>query len=502
MTIVCLLALSSGTMQAQQTLKDIKIDAKGRVFIYFTNYPILYKSQLSDDKLKVVINMTATNVIDSARNRQGTGIVKEVYVQSNRKNISIFTSLSEQQGYTAVQLPYSKAILLETFQWNKLTAAEDNFRTALLAMEDNIIDAAKRDLLSATMEQEPYSAFYLGMIFLSEGKVNSALKYLEFADNKSVDIPDLYAALAQAANAKGLKEQSNVYAERYRKASASMFVPTIPIAAIVETDSTYLEPISHLIFSTAQDSSAAKVDTSELSKRFEKIFKDTVKKDENIIPGVYNEILTYVGGAAAGIILLVLYFYLRWRNKQMALQNEVSGKKEKVGKKPMPKEPKSKVADSQDSAKKLMASKLYGGKAKADKPATKSPTVEKAEPTKAEIEKQQSIENLLQTIRAVTEEKLEKEAQSDFEYKEEPPPAKPVSAKVEIAMNLANEQRKIKQRNIDSLNQGMAFDVSKLNEVAKKLGIEKGSLETKKAIEGIEKDEESLKKLQEKFFKR
>ncbi len=488
-------------------LKDIKIEEPARAYLYFTSYPIAYKSQLSDDKLKVIITLNSTSVADTARTRQGLGAIKEVYVQSVKKNLSIFATLAEQQGYTAVQLPYSKAILLETFSWNKLSKGEDSYRTAMLAFEDNIFDVAKREFLSATMEQEPYSAMYLGMIFLGEGKINSAIKYLEFADNKGVDIPDLYAALSQAYSIKGLSELSDKFAEKFKNIASVAVLPTIPIASIIETDSTCTEPIAHLKFSKLESDSsqAAAVDTSELNKRFEAVFSDTAKKSKDLIPGIYNEILTYIGGAIGGIILLILYFYLRWRNKQIAIEKEIESKKDKVAK---TKPSKSKPQKPQDAAAKLMASKAYASsktEKSTEKPAATEQSSKKSDAQKAEAEKQQSIENLLQTIRAVAEEKLEEEKlgkEAKIDDDEELPKPKPVSAKLEIAMNLANEQRKIKQRNIDSLNQGIEFDASKLNEVAKKLGIEKGSLETKKAIEEIAKDDKSLKKLQEKFFKK
>ena len=114
-------------------------------------------------------------------------------------------------------------------------------------------------------------------------------------------------------------------------------------------------------------------------------------------------------------------------------------------------------------------------------------------------EKQKAIENIIEEIRS---EQAEKEANTE-PTENEPinKPKKTVSAKFEIAMNLVEEQRKIKQKNIEKLGKEFIIETSRLNEIARSLGIEKGSLETRKAIENIEKDPEKMQKLLEKFKK-
>ena len=75
-----------------------------------------------------------------------------------------------------------------------------------------------------------------------------------------------------------------------------------------------------------------------------------------------------------------------------------------------------------------------------------------------------------------------------------------VNAKLQLAMHLADEQKKIKAQNLENLkNSTIPSDKKKLSEVSRKLGIEKGGLETKAAMEKILKDKNKLKKLTDKF---
>ncbi len=74
------------------------------------------------------------------------------------------------------------------------------------------------------------------------------------------------------------------------------------------------------------------------------------------------------------------------------------------------------------------------------------------------------------------------------------------SPKVELALHLQQEQQKLKNKAISELNrQSIPSDQSKLNETAKKLGIEKASLNTKKMLDSIEDDKNHLNQLANKF---
>jgi len=426
--------------------------------------------------------------------KQGKGIINDVYVNSQKNSLTIYISLNEQTGYTAVSLPFTRSIIVETFRWMDLTPSEDTLRQGLLALEDNITDVAQRLLFSASLRQEPLAAFYLGLLYLQQGKINSAVHNLRFAELNGVDVPDLYAAISQIYALKDQLDSASKYAKLFQSKTGFTYSPKISLANIIETDTVCLEPVSHLslVPKIIQDKSSSK-DTSELAKKFETIFKDTVQNEDEI-PAIYKQILTYVGGIVAGLFLLVVYLYLRWRQKK---QREVLKKTHK----PKDKNNSSKANDKKktDQTAKLMAARAYS---KQQKPSIDEIKQEKTIPKPENInfeDKQKAIENIIDVIRS---EQTEKEANLQAcDIEPDIKPKKTVSAKFEIAMNLVEEQRKIKQKNIEKLGKEFIIETARLNEIARSLGIEKGSLETRKAIEDIEKDPEKMQKLLEKFKK-
>jgi len=507
--------LLSSIAYSQQTLRRLTIEPPSRAYLHFTNYPIKFSSQLADDKRKVIIDVANSLVADTARNRQGSDDISEIYVQFEGKNIKTFISLKEAKGYTAVPLPYSRSVMIDVFNWEKLTPAEDSYRTALLALEDDIISTAKTELLVAARGGIDEAAFFMGLILISEGKINSALKNLEFAEFKQVNIPDLYAALSQLYFIKKDEDKRIKFANKFMELSGVNSVNFLSIPLIIEQDTAITEPIAHLVFKQEASFSNANLDTA-INERFSNLFSDSVQKsNQDIIPGIYNDVLTLIGGGALVVVLLIILLYLRWRNKQILLnKNFESSSKDKTTKKSKPKQSPNSAkktttpVDSKDSieAKKLLVNKAYGTttnktdsqKVVFDKSIDKAEDKSNTASYKKMEENKKAIESMLQTIRSSKD--IENQAESVTkltEIKDEKP--KNVSAKIEIAMHLAEEQRRIKQKSIESLDNEITFEQEKLAEVAKKLGIEKGSLETKKAISNIEKDAKALEKLKDKF---
>lgn len=487
--------LNFSILRSQQLLKQISIDDNNRVFLFFRNYPIDYKSSLSDDKTKVILTLRNCTVSDTARMKQGRGKINDVYAQLKNNILTVFVSYNEQVGYTAVPLPFSRSVLIEVFRWDKLTAAEDHLRTGLLALEDGVLQVARNELFAASLQQDALSTFYLGLIFLQEGKINSALHYLRFAELNGVDIPDLYAAISQIYALKNQSDSSNKYASLFQAKTGLNYTPKIQITNIIENDTIFLEQVSHLVLNPKLqlDTAKTRTDTRELARKFQAVLTDTTKKEDEI-PAIYKQILSYVGGVILGLILLVIYLYLRWRQKQMQAKTKSSQEKF-VKKESKTKQP----PKTSQLAAKLMAARAYSKPKESEKSLPKEPNQNKEETIKFE-EKQKAIENIIQEIRSSQQESNDSISLPN-PASEKPQPKKPVSAKFEMAINLIEEQRKIKQRNIDELGKTIEIEMSRLNEIARSLGIEKGSLETRNAIENIEKDPEKLKSFLEKFKK-
>jgi hypothetical protein len=76
----------------------------------------------------------------------------------------------------------------------------------------------------------------------------------------------------------------------------------------------------------------------------------------------------------------------------------------------------------------------------------------------------------------------------------------PVTPSVKLAMHLQDEQKKIKKEQFDKIQEfDIPTNVDELSEIAKKMGVEKGSLEAKRDISQLENNEEKLSKLADKF---
>lgn len=510
--IVAFLLVSTSNLWSQQKVVAINYPSNDRMTVKFTTFPINYKTELSDDKRRVVVRLKSAQAVDSVRNIRPFGAFSEVYFESKKNDLNIYVSSTNPTGYTASALPFTKTLVIDLFKWETLSSANDYYRTGLLAFEDNIYSSAKTDLTSAVREGNTEASLFLAIVLMQEGKINSAIKNLEYAENKQVPFADVYAALAQCYKAKGDLDKSRVYEDKFFQSTGLRYYQPIAIKEIIETDSLLTEPVAHLVLTTPQDTSKVAPDTATTNK-FSMLFKDSTSKEEEVaIPSVYSELLTIVGAIAGGIALLVLFFYFRWRSKQMALrQATIDGlkatKASKTTKQKTTSKPEAKHDDKQNiEAKRLLAEKLYGNKSKA----TGTVKSDEAKPkkddskyapkiSKQEEIKQQNIDNILETIRAVSEEKSALENAQDVEPDYIEPPKKPISAKLEMAMNLAEEQRKIKEKNIASIDEQVIKGANRLSDVAKSLGIERGGLETKKAIQDIEKDSDYLENLRKKF---
>lgn len=76
-------------------------------------------------------------------------------------------------------------------------------------------------------------------------------------------------------------------------------------------------------------------------------------------------------------------------------------------------------------------------------------------------------------------------------------------AKVEIAMNIANEQKKFKEQSLEQFNAlSLPSETDKLFEISKKLGIEMGGFEIRKQMEKIMRNDKEMEELKNKFTNR
>jgi hypothetical protein len=486
---------------SENSIQKLSIEPLNRVNINLSFLPEKFESVLSADKLKITIKLDETSVNPNERQRSSTGVISDVTVSKAGNNSVISISLKEKRGYNAVILPYSKTLIVEIFQWNQLSVGEDKYRIGLLGFENKIPSAAIKDFISAVKENVPNAAAFLGILYLKLGKINSAELCLRLAEKNGSNIFDLYAALSQIYTIKNDSVKSKEFEKKFIQKTGNNEFQFLIIPEITETDSSYSESIEYLKellnkeqpLNIVKDTIIKKTDSTLINKNKVTPVDSTAIKGFNISD--YSE-YALIGFFA--ILISILYLYLKWRNKKLDIMKahketrfgiDLKNQKDKI----VPK----KVTDIYKSHE--QTENITKQLPKKNEEPKNIETIDK-EKKLVDDKMRKEVESYLKNVRNQPRAKHDNIDEEFEKHSDIGSNKKPMSAKIELAMNLAEEQKKIKTQNLHELESiNMPKDLSKLNEISKKLGIEKGGLETKQAIERLLADEEYLDKLKRKF---
>jgi hypothetical protein len=439
---------------------------------------------LSDDKKTISLEFPSINVIDSCRQTTGQGIINSIQVQTYPTKSLITLMLRDKRGYNAVPLPYSKSVMIEVFNWNDLTPAEDKYRTALLAYEDGIYKEAIKDLVESIKAGNANALSFAGIISLKLGQVVSAKNFLRLAIAKNTDIYDAHAALYHAYMISDSVSEAELHLNQFKILTGVATIGTVDIdlsnpldtalfafseSIVAGVDLSVITPLDSASFSEAKADTTAPLGdlTSEMS-------------DTTFLTKYFLETLVII---AFAIIVMLMYFYFRWRTAQQEIISRQKGAKFT-----------SDLNDAKVNLQPKQVANIYTETEKITKPVAPPPISPEDEAKKVMVK---DIEQILKE----SDQKAEKKAQSKTQNK----PTKNIekasaNPKVELAMHLIEEQRKIKTSQIESLKiEDLPEESGKLNDIAKKFGIEKGGLETKQAIERLLKDEKYFERISKKF---
>ena len=312
---------------------------------------------------------------------------------------------------------------------------------------------------------------------------------------------------------------------------------------------------------TSSSDTAEVADTAALNNKFKNVL-DTAKKDQSIWEAEDGLLFKYAVGIGLALVLGIIYLYLKWRNKQILdMQEKEKFAKEEASKaeQNIKSEAKSnnksdgKVDSKADKDNKDKASnkanfgEIVNEKMKetsnktdenpqkekttnSNKPEATSTATPKSEAkNKLNADVKKNANDILNYINNLKDEEVIK---SDSVLKSEAELANKASlvtnklkpknatqasqspivdlnitskiqqkksATIQLAEHLASEQKKIKAEKISKLSNTLDMAPEKLAEISQKLGIEKSSLETKQNLENLEKNEDQLQKLSEKF---
>lgn len=498
--IILLLIILFGiqTVFAQNVAQNIRQINDTRVLVYFDKLPRQFNSGLSSDKKQIQIKIPGTNVRDSIRHKLLTGSFTDIYAQTFGDSLFLSLMLKVKSGYNSVRLPYSNAIMTECFQWSDLTPAQDHYRTALLGIEDSIIPGAKDELYTALRLGVPDAAYFLGMQFLKEGKINSAEIFLKKAAVSGCDIPDVFAALADIARKRNDYSSAAQNASMFEKKSGLKTIDFSIISQFTEDSTIVTEDTSALAALKVVDSSiltSKNIDSTNSGQN--KILSVDSSAHQSVQPPSIPLWMEFGGYLFVGLLLLIIYFYLRWRNTKM--KANLSARKEQFTN--ALEEQKANIkAQNKQALQKYKSNETTALK---NEPASKQTQHNIKDETAKQVEeknRQESIKSLLEESKRKTQSELMKKS---LEIENETDPDDPTvktPAKIELALHLAEEQQKIKSKQLEEISEKLSgLDQEKLIEAAKRIGIERGSLETKIALEKFLKDDKARNRLEEKF---
>ena len=515
--IIVLITASSGLLAV--SVRNYNIAPLNRVNIFFDSMPAVIEGELSDDKKTLSINLGEVDFTAAQQFITGEGIIRKVELIKKNKNTFLNLSLADARGFTVAKFPYSIGLVVEVFDWKKLDSVEEAYRMGLLSLIDNEIELAEPDLLKGVNGGIADAGFFLGSIYFDKGKINTALKMFRFADLKKTTINDNYVALSHIYTHKNQNAEAEKYAKIYKTKTGSNTLPAIQFPTITEKDDlsdaipsvdSALNFEQNLVDIMPEDTTeidSAKVDSNDTT---------AIKKDEKkeSIWAAENYLLTkYAVGIAVALVLLVIYLYLKWRNKQLqTIQNQQTNKANKQ--------------TSIKSKNKTDFNKIMEEKIKEQKPAvpiskplkktkqqTNSPppktSQKQTKPPSAKPDYKKNADMLVNLADKIKREdnviksdsilKAELEASNFNANRNSKPINRMNTANVDLASRLLIEQKKLKQEKLSNLSSEGKLTPDKIDEVAKKIGVDKGSLETKHSLENLLQNKEELKKLREKF---
>lgn len=542
--IIVLIIISFINSYSQEVVEKITINPMNRVNIYFNEIP-KFTSILSNDKQKITIKIPASSFKNNIAELNGKGVVQKVISSKVGNDVIIEIFSGEKRGYNATPMPFSNSIQIELFKWDKLTPAEDAYRTALLALESKVTNEGINNLKKAIKLGDYNASGMLGIIQLQEGKSKEALENLTNAEKNNSNYPDVYGALSKYYKLSGNLDKSKYYLKIFNEKTGLNNVKDVSEDLKLNAQSD--EPksqLQELMNDDIKDSSENKstnaaVNITDTAKPKSLVGLTNKDSSRGLLPDLsQNSFFPILGYILFGVSILIIFLYLTWRKKQMeqlesfnlsnkklidplTLNNVKQTIKIKRTQTPPPTSTNPQRAGS-------IIDKTYGKlKPNKNNQYTKdnlaiSPMPKEVQSNIVEDAPNLQIEEFLRQympVKAQEEKDAEEAAKlpeniikkilsrnKDVEPKktieksnDEPKIEEPQDAKVSFAMHLADKQNEIKKQDIDSLSNLELKNDDDLNEISQKLGIEKESIETKRNLENLEEDNELINLLSEKF---
>ncbi len=483
--IFFILVLNLELYSQRTILNKIIVEGDSLITLHFDGN-VKYNTELDSSKTHITLEFRDASLSNSVNNFQNLGNIKQIISKTRNNSIFVQVITNEQTGYTTFFDPITKQVYLYLFLWKELNEAEDLYHTGLLSLEEGL-DSIATSYLSQSFQKGYLKAS--NIISINEftmGRINRALKYSDIGEYYTGEFPQVLIIRSAVLKYRGDSVTAKALEDKYKQITGAEIQPLkIPkIRAVGDTLSIYE---IHFIDSLYQVFMQSPNDTlnPELS-RFNRLFDTNTKAQnekelsESFYEGIPFWLQMTIGFVFAGIMLL-LYFYFRWRTLQVKAR--MSKSRQKAIEKSQTEKAKSKATKTKVPAS-TIKQKYSQDKSQNS---LQNPTPNNI--TQITPEKVNQIEAALQTIK---QEKIKEQQDSILEKQT---PKQHSNAKIELANNLMNEQKKIKQEKIQNIPTDLVSKSEKIKQIANELGLEENSLEIKKTVDNLLKDQSKIDKL-------
>lgn len=241
-TILYLLIFTiSVNLYSKNNIFKVEINPDTRATIHCSEYPQNLISELSQDKKNVVLKFYNSNLSQDKGKLNGEGTIKEVQMMNFKNFVQISIKLNDKKGYSTTTLPYTFSVMVDVFDWSKLSPKEDSYRMGLLALESKNYNLAKKYFENSTKDGNDMAYFNLGIINLRSGRYNDALSNLVKAEGLGLAIPDLYGGLSQIYSIKNNKQKSDYYKKLFSDRTGLKFIRFIDADNSISLDTIHEE---------------------------------------------------------------------------------------------------------------------------------------------------------------------------------------------------------------------------------------------------------------------
>ncbi len=478
-TIVPIVLLNIPTI-AQTHYPLMTIEPSNRLTIYFNKLPVDYQSFLKPSK--TLISITVYGIEGKLKEDSiiSNGIISKATIKKFANHLEINIYLKSPRGYTITPLEYSNSLMVEVFDWNVLSPAEENYRMGLLSFTSNLA-VARKYFERAFGEDNANSGYFLGLLYLKANEVEKAKRILQKAESLGCNIPDLFSALAQVFDMKNEKELAEDYRKKFYTHQPYAKYHPIPVAPEIR-DSIFKE-VSELITEEKNTSQINENTSKDTTAPKPVIISEKEIQPKQVGLSIFERILIFLGTSILLLSILLTSLYLKWRKEKKL--REVKRKFE------------NELLKQKYSASSTLAARLYKKSEESTKEQIENRPTQTSSPNAINPEIKELAEKILSS------KKQEKE--EEFPNKQEIPIIKQtkIPLRIEKALQIQKEQIELLKKKISKLEDiGASEQKEKLEEIAKNFGINKSSILARKNIEAIEKNKDFTEKLFNKFFRK